>query len=770
MTKSLTSKIGAFVCLLLCGLQAFGGTVTGVVQNAAGGPVRNGTFSFTLTAPATIAGTATVVTSSVPCYTDGNGNVAGEPDPLLAPSLSVNLGSGTLAAGTYFVKIVYYDATGSSFPSPEASITLSAPGTLIVNAPIKQPANASGYKVYISLTTGTETLQGTVTGTPGTWGNFSQSVVLVAGAALPVSNGTICTLRFNDELTPSFTCYDVGLTSSVGANIPGYPAYWYLNGGSAGTINVGSGTPQSNVCQGQGVVYPQAIVSLPPFNATQTVNGGLNLNGFGLSAGNGTFSGTESVTGNVTEITGQNQYKAFSINSVLWVDGIKYTTIGAALVDCPASGGKIEVPPNWVSSESSWTGKQYCVIHHNGPCVVNFAANTITVAAGVAGFAVESDIPEGSAFGTLTSGCEYTYTGTSTFITAGASSADTHGFRLKNLGLNLNNAGSAAVALDVVRVTTGCELSNLHIIGPGGAITQQGIIVDGTGNYAACVITEPHITGVFKDIQFTGSGVNAGNANKVYGGQLGSPASGTSLGIDFEAGSSGNSVNGTDVENHAVGYNFGGTSQGNFLAVRSESNTSGATLGASTLQNEVHLLNSTDPITDSGTNNLTFTLGGTTHGAILTQPNNSNNVTLLNFQDAVGPLTGNGADQTVYTYTLPGATLAKAKGVRVKTWFIHGTGTASVTYKVSFGASAVVNTASATTGNGYAEVTVMNTVGSTSAQRASGIFNMTGVSPVLTSGVAPSETTASNVVIKLTFNVANTDQVTGGEWVVELIQ
>lgn len=284
MNKSLTSRIVALVCLGLFTLQSFAGTVTGQVQNAAAGPVRNGTFSFTLTAPATVAGTATVVTSSVPCYTDGNGNVAGEPDPLLAPVLSVNLASGTLPAATYFVKIWYFDGTGNSFVSPEASISLVSIGTLNVLSPVKQPLNASGYRVGISTVSGSETIQGSVTGVPGAWGNFSQSVPLtVPAAAAPVSNTTVCTLRFNDELTPSFTCYDVGLTSSTGGNIPGYPAYWYLNGGSAGTINVGSGTPQSNVCQGQGVVYPQAIVTLPPFNGQQTINGPLNLNGFALN-------------------------------------------------------------------------------------------------------------------------------------------------------------------------------------------------------------------------------------------------------------------------------------------------------------------------------------------------------------------------------------------------------------------------------------------------------------------------------------------------------
>lgn len=279
MNKFLTSRIVALLCLALCGFESWAGTVTGQVQNASGGPLANGTFSFTLTAPATVAGTATVVTSSVNCYTDQNGNVVGEPNTLVLASLSVNLASGTLAAGTYFVRITYFDASGESFPSSESSITLAAQGTLNVTAPVKQPATASGYKVYISSSTGTETLQGNVTGTPGSWANFSQSTPLAAGSALPVSNTTACKIRFNDELTPSFVCYDVGLTGPTGANIPGFPQYWYLAGGSAGTVNLSQGTPQSNVCQGSGIVYPQAVLTLPPFNGTQTINGGLSLAG-----------------------------------------------------------------------------------------------------------------------------------------------------------------------------------------------------------------------------------------------------------------------------------------------------------------------------------------------------------------------------------------------------------------------------------------------------------------------------------------------------------
>jgi hypothetical protein len=281
MESSLKKVLTLGIVALFCLASAFAGTVTGTVQNAASGPVANGTFGFTLTQGAMVVGTANVVPTTVNCYTDGNGNLVGEPNPLALPVVSSNLGSGTLAAGVYFVRLTYQDATGETVASPEVSFTMTGIGTLIVTAPLIQPAGVTAYRVYISTATGTETLQGSVTVSPGSWGNYSQSVPLtVPSGALPVSNTTACKLRFNDEMTPSFTGYNVTLTSTTGQTIPGYPQTWYLAGGSAGTINITSGTPLYS--GSYTVQYPQAIVTTPPFNAAQSINGPLNLNGFAL--------------------------------------------------------------------------------------------------------------------------------------------------------------------------------------------------------------------------------------------------------------------------------------------------------------------------------------------------------------------------------------------------------------------------------------------------------------------------------------------------------
>lgn len=319
--------------LLLVSSYAFAGTVTGQITTATSGPIINGTLTLTPTQAFVVTGTATVVSSAVACYTDASGNVVGEPNPLVAPVVTPNTGSGTLTAGTYFTRFAYQDATGTTFYSFETTTILTSTGSLIVTAPVKQPATATGYKVFISTSSSTETLQGTVTGTPGTWANYTQSVPLAAGSALPSTNTTACKPYFSDEGIPGFS-YLVGLSNSSGSNVSGFPQRWRLFGGSAGTVNLSLGMPISDGV----VVYPQPIISTPAFNATQSILGPLNLNGFGLTAGNGTFSGNMVESGTTT---------IGKLNSVNFVDGTKFTTINAAENDYGSNQGVVVVPPTF---------------------------------------------------------------------------------------------------------------------------------------------------------------------------------------------------------------------------------------------------------------------------------------------------------------------------------------------------------------------------------------------------------------------------------------
>ena len=279
MARKIHFKIFTLILFTAFFTRAYAGTVNGQIQIASSGRgVANGTLTFTLSQPAVVSGTATVVTSPVNCYTDASGNVVGLPNPQSAPVLSSNSGSGTLPAGSYYVRYTWANSSGETVASTEAVRTTTQTGTLIVQTPANPPANATQWKIYISTASGAETLQTTQT---APFSNYSQSAPLAAGAAMPVANTSVCNLRFNDELQPSYTGYNVNLAIASGATVPGFPQKWYLSGGSAGTVNVGVGLPlYSGV-----VVYPQPVLSIPTNNAQQSISGPLSLGSFNLNAG-----------------------------------------------------------------------------------------------------------------------------------------------------------------------------------------------------------------------------------------------------------------------------------------------------------------------------------------------------------------------------------------------------------------------------------------------------------------------------------------------------
>lgn len=163
--------------------------------------------------------------------------------------------------------------------------------------------------------------------------------------------------------------------------------------------------------------------------------------------------------------------------------------------------------------------------------------------------------------------------------------------------------------------------------------------------------------------------------------------------------------------------------------------------------------------------------GGTLSGGYtLNGPGSANTVTLLNSQGPVTAITGNGADQNLYTYSIPGNTIGASKGFRVKFAFQKTAGSASTTYRLKLGSTTlftwVSNFAGLTTGT----LLVMNATGVQNAQWFMGqvlegtaiVTNQQGVSAV--------ESLATTDAISLTFNVANTDQVTPKMWVVEIVQ
>jgi hypothetical protein len=296
-------------------------SIIGQLQTATGGTINNGTLTFVLSQPAVVSGSSSVVASAVSCYTSSAGNVVGIPDPLASPAVSANLASGSLLAGTYYVKLASWVGSTLSLPSPETVFTLTGTGTLLVSAPAVQPTSASGYNVYIGTSSGAETLQGTVTG----WTPFSQASALVAGSVLPLANSSVCNIYFSDQLIPTGTYYTVSLTNRNGSTIAGFPQTWCTYGGAGGTINVSNGAPTGN-CNVNGVFYPTPIFANPQNSGAQSVSGPLIVTSLQASQ-----------LQNLIYLGPFSQWASYGDL------GQQYTAATTAL--CPATGCIVHIPP-----------------------------------------------------------------------------------------------------------------------------------------------------------------------------------------------------------------------------------------------------------------------------------------------------------------------------------------------------------------------------------------------------------------------------------------
>ncbi len=137
---------------------------------------------------------------------------------------------------------------------------------------------------------------------------------------------------------------------------------------------------------------------------------------------------------------------------------------------------------------------------------------------------------------------------------------------------------------------------------------------------------------------------------------------------------------------------------------------------------------------------------------------------LLNYQTNTATLVGNGSDQTVYSYTLPGGTLTAATGVQCYLKAQRVSGTGAITYKWKFGATtAAYGALSSGSASISTEMEVFDNLTSTTAQ----ILNVgelhlgNAISAGALYNYAPTENSANPVGISVTFNGASTEQIKG---------
>ena len=175
--------------------------------------------------------------------------------------------------------------------------------------------------------------------------------------------------------------------------------------------------------------------------------------------------------------------------------------------------------------------------------------------------------------------------------------------------------------------------------------------------------------------------------------------------------------------------------------------------------------------TDTGGNHLNYTASTNTFSCG-TSSSGSGTAGVLNYQKAGSAAAGDSTDKVIYTYSLPGGTLAAGKCLRLTFSYQHTTGSTNTTFKVFFGSTAVFSHAHASTGLAIWTDIVCNDPGSTTSQQATpGWYQITStIQSISNPGITtPAENTANAVTIQTTFNVGSGDSITGKMFLVELM-
>ena len=133
--------------------------------------------------------------------------------------------AGALAGATYYVRSTWVTNSGETLPATETSLAVAINKVLNVAHPTgAAPAGAIGWNVYVSTTTGIETLQNASPIAVGAaW--VEPTSGLVAGAALPVANTTGWSVSTWGSATPGILTFAGNVLSTI-AITADFTYYW----------------------------------------------------------------------------------------------------------------------------------------------------------------------------------------------------------------------------------------------------------------------------------------------------------------------------------------------------------------------------------------------------------------------------------------------------------------------------------------------------------------------------------------------------------------
>ncbi len=456
-------------------------------------------------------------------------------------------------------------------------------------------------------------------------------------------------------------------------------------------------------------------------------------------------------------------------DGVLWVGNGpgQYRSLAACYEAIPMTGGTCLVSPNWFEALSAdlVLSKANAGFIFMGPATIALGTSQVIINQGATGAFFVGLPPLGAGAFDSANVVAFIYTGSGNAFQFGTpgSTQSVDKARIENIFIDLSSAGSSAVAIN--GFWTGHSIfTGLLIANSSASNSQKGLVLNnaGPGFSGGNRIDNLLCSSIKNCLQLNDSSVE-NTINHVVMTGFSVPGG---IGVDFEGNSDSNVLTGGTISGYPTGVNFGGNANHNVVTVELDSGTTDVAFGPGTTRNRVVRMNSTGQPVPVIVNNGKLNLVTDPGGIVFAGGN------LLSEQGATVPLTGDSTDKTVYSYTLPGGALQPGHGVRIQAWFTHTGGSAPVTYKLFFGSGLYAS--ASTPDNGHVlhlEDVVFNDSGATNSQHGAIVQNL--VTSQLYNAFAPitsSVDTTADVTIKLTFNAANTDQVRGGEFLVELIQ
>lgn len=183
-----------------------------------------------------------------------------------------------------------------------------------------------------------------------------------------------------------------------------------------------------------------------------------------------------------------------NLNNILWVDGVKYTTIAGCYNALPSTGGTCMVPPNYTETLTAnlSLGKTNTAVVFTGPATINQGQYQVIIPAGTDNVSVLSNFPlNGNTPSPFPTPVLFTgYTGSGAAFQIGGTSANTMNIYLRGFRIDFSLAQSGAQGISITRTQQyWLEGANVNAsigcgAGCGSGTGMIGILIDGGGYFS----------------------------------------------------------------------------------------------------------------------------------------------------------------------------------------------------------------------------------------------------------------------------------------------